>query len=119
MMYDFVQRQEHSFSLPQYNTDIVYHINGDFPMKKYRFSSILLLLVTLVSLLTLPAAAVEDDLDLYCTNAVLIDANYDEVLYEYNAHSKAYPASMTKVMTALLTLEAMEAGTNAANDGSY
>ena len=80
-------------------------------MKKYRFSSILLLLVTLVSLLTLPAAAVEDDLDLYCTNAVLIDANYDEVLYEYNAHSKAYPASMTKVMTALLTLEAMDAGT--------
>ncbi len=80
-------------------------------MKKYRFSSILLLLATLVSLLTLPAAAVEDDLDLYCTNAVLVDANYDEVLYEYNAHDKAYPASMTKVMTALLTLEALEAGT--------
>ena len=80
-------------------------------MKKYRFSSILLLLATLVSLLTLPATAVGDELDLYCTNAVLVDANYDEVLYEYNAHVKAYPASMTKVMTALLTLEAMEAGT--------
>ena len=80
-------------------------------MKKYRFSSILLLLATLVSMLALPAAAVEDDLGLYCTNAVLVDANYDEVLYEYNAHDKAYPASMTKVMTALLTLEALEAGT--------
>ena len=80
-------------------------------MKKYRFSSILLLLATLVSLLALPAAAAEDELGLYCTNAVLVDANYDEVLYEYNAHDRAYPASMTKVMTALLTLEAMEAGT--------
>ncbi len=79
-------------------------------MKKYRFSSILLVLATLMSLLCLPAGAAEDELDLYCTNAVLIDANYDEVLYEKNAYDKAYPASMTKVMTALLTLEAIEAG---------
>ena len=79
-------------------------------MKKYRFSSILLVLATLMSLLCLPAGAVEDELDLYCTNAVLIDANYDEVLYEKNAYDKAYPASMTKVMTALLTLEAIESG---------
>ena len=79
-------------------------------MKKYRFSSILLVLATLMSLLCLPAGAAEDELDLYCTNAVLIDVNYDEVLYEKNAYDKAYPASMTKVMTALLTLEAIEAG---------
>ena len=79
-------------------------------MKKYRFSSILLVLATLMSLLCLPAGAAEDELDLYCTNAVLIDANYDEILYAKNAYDKAYPASMTKVMTALLTLEAIEAG---------
>ena len=79
-------------------------------MKKYRFSSILLVLATLMSLLCLPAGAAEDELALHCTNAVLIDANYDEVLYEKNAYDKAYPASMTKVMTALLTLEAIEAG---------
>ena len=69
-------------------------------MKKYRFSSILLVLATLMSLLCLPAGAAEDELDLYCTNAVLIDANYDEVLYEKNAYDKAYPASMTLVMLA-------------------
>lgn len=80
-------------------------------MKKYRFSTILLLLALAVSLLCVPAAAAEDELDLYCTNAILIDANYNEVLYEKNAYDKAYPASMTKVMTALLTLEALEAGT--------
>ena len=79
-------------------------------MKKYRFSSILLVLATLMSLLCLPAGAAEDELALHCTNAVLIDANYAEVLYEKNAYDKAYPASMTKVMTALLTLEAIEAG---------
>ena len=80
-------------------------------MKKYRFCSILLVLAALMSLLVLPAGAVEDELNLYCTNAVLVDANYDEILYEKNAYDKAYPASMTKVMTALLTLEALEAGT--------
>ena len=79
-------------------------------MKKYRFHAILLLLALVCSLFSLPAAAA-DELDLYCTNAILVDANYDEVLFEKNAYDKAYPASMTKVMTALLTLEAMDAGT--------
>ena len=79
-------------------------------MKKYRFPAILLLLSLLLTLLPMSAVAAEDELDLYCTNAVLVDANYDEVLYEKNAYDKAYPASMTKVMTALLTLEALEKG---------
>ena len=79
-------------------------------MKKYRFHAILLLLALVCSLFSLPAAAA-DELDLYCTNAILVDANYDEVLFEKNAYDKAYPASMTKVMTALLTLEALEKGT--------
>jgi len=79
-------------------------------MKKYRFAAILLLLSLVSSLLCLPAGATEE-LDLHCTNAVLIDGVYNEVLYEKNAYDKAYPASMTKVMTALLTLEALDAGT--------
>ena len=79
-------------------------------MKKYRFSAFLLILTLVCSMLCLPAGAAED-LELHCTNAILIDANYDEVLYEKNGYDKAYPASMTKVMTALLTLEALEAGT--------
>jgi len=78
-------------------------------MKKYRFLSLLLLIPLFVSLLALPAAALEDP-DPFCTNAILIDGNYDEVLYEKAAYDKAYPASITKVMTALLVLEAMEEG---------
>ncbi len=37
--------------------------------------------------------------------AILTDANTGLVLYEKNAHTRAYPASTTKVMTAILALE--------------
>lgn len=37
--------------------------------------------------------------------AVLIDAGSGKVLYERNASEKAYPASTTKIMTALITIE--------------
>lgn len=78
-------------------------------MKNYRFLSLFLLIPMLLSLLSLPAAALEEP-DLQCTNAVLVDANYGEVLYQKHAYDKAYPASITKVMTALLVMEAIEAG---------
>ena len=78
-------------------------------MKKYRFASLFLLLSLALSLMTLPAMALEEP-ELHCTNAILVDVNYDEILYEKAAYDKAYPASITKVMTALLTLEAIEAG---------
>ncbi len=42
--------------------------------------------------------------------AILVDARYDEVLFEKNAHDRAYPASTTKIMTALLVAEAIENG---------
>ena len=80
-------------------------------MKKYRFLSLILLLAISVSLIP-PAAAVpgQEDLDLFCTHAVLLDANHGEVLYDMKAYEKAYPASITKIMTALLVLEAVEFG---------
>lgn len=37
--------------------------------------------------------------------AILIDASDGTVLYEYNADQKMYPASTTKIMTALVTLD--------------
>ncbi len=42
--------------------------------------------------------------------AILMEADTGEVLYELNCHEPNYPASMTKVMTALLTLEAVDRG---------
>jgi D-alanyl-D-alanine carboxypeptidase (penicillin-binding protein 5/6) len=78
-------------------------------MKKYRLLSLFLLIPMVLSLFSLPAAALEEP-ELQCTNAVLVDANYGEVLFSKNAYDKAYPASITKVMTALLVMEALEAG---------
>lgn len=43
-------------------------------------------------------------------SAVLIDADTGKVLYEQNSHDKLPPASVTKVMTMLLSMEAIESG---------
>ncbi len=38
-------------------------------------------------------------------HAILIDAKSGQILYEHNAREQAYPASVTKLMTAIITLE--------------
>ena len=43
-------------------------------------------------------------------SAVLMDVETGTVLYEQNAHEKLAPASVTKVMTMLLIMEAIDAG---------
>ena len=46
------------------------------------------------------------DLQLESGAAILIDQKSGEVLYAYNAHEQLRPASVTKVMTILLIMEA-------------
>ena len=87
-------------------------------MKKYslRLLSAALTLVILCAALTPFAAAqgsgsaILDEMQVQAKAAILVDTAYDEVLYQYNAHEKMYPASITKVMTCLLALEAVDAG---------
>lgn len=55
-----------------------------------------------------PATAA--DFDLPCRAAILIDEDSGTVLYEKNADQQRPIASITKVMTLLLTFEALEAG---------
>lgn len=43
--------------------------------------------------------------DITAASAILIDASTGQILYEKNAHEKRYPASTTKIMTALLAVE--------------
>ena len=43
-------------------------------------------------------------------SAILIDANTKEILFEKNSHEKLAPASMTKMMSMLLVIEAIEDG---------
>ena len=58
----------------------------------------------------LPAAAAAPQLDLNCRAAILIEQGSGRVLYEKNADERVPIASITKVMTCLLTLEAVDRG---------
>lgn len=49
-------------------------------------------------------------LNLSCKSAVLMEASTGKVLYEQNPAEAMPPASVTKIMTLLLVMEAMEAG---------
>ena len=70
-------------------------------------------LLTLL-LLTAPALAVapltDGDIAISAPSAVLMEKTSGEVLYEKNAHERLSPASVTKVMTMLLIVEAIENG---------
>ncbi|MBU5427193.1 D-alanyl-D-alanine carboxypeptidase [Tissierella pigra] len=46
-----------------------------------------------------------DDLDLVGEGAILMDMDTGKVLYEKNSNSQLYPASTTKIMTAILAIE--------------
>ncbi|CEH35301.1 D-alanyl-D-alanine carboxypeptidase family protein [Romboutsia lituseburensis] len=49
-------------------------------------------------------------------SAILMDVSSGQILYEKNAHDKLPPASVTKVMTMLLCMEALDAGKIKLND---
>jgi len=54
----------------------------------------------------IPAPQVEGELPLAAKGAIVIDAMTGETLYERNADEPQFPASTTKIMTALLVIEA-------------
>ena len=68
---------------------------------------LLCLLLALV-LLTAPVCAAE--LGISAPSAILMEKSTGEILYEQNAHERLAPASVTKVMTLLLVMEALEDG---------
>lgn len=74
-------------------------------MKIKRFVSVFLLCACLAGLLLTPAASAAEVPDIQAKAALLADVNTDAVAYGKNIHEKNYPASLTKVMTALLVLE--------------
>ncbi|MBQ9165429.1 MAG: D-alanyl-D-alanine carboxypeptidase [Oscillospiraceae bacterium] len=60
--------------------------------------------------LVIPALAVETDLDISSKSCLLMERETGTVLYEENAHEQLEPASVTKIMTMLLVMEAIEDG---------
>ena len=69
-----------------------------------------LLLVLLLILPLLPCPALALELDISGKSALLMDVATGTILYEKNAHEKLAPASVTKVMTLLLIMEAIDSG---------
>ena len=67
-----------------------------------------LVLALMIGVLPWQAGAVELDLD--GKSALLMDVATGTVLYEKNAHEPLAPASVTKVMTMLLIMEAIDSG---------
>ena len=77
-------------------------------MKKYRFLSLIFALIMALTLIS-PAMALEDPMP-HAGAAIVVDGDHNEVVYDYNAHQKMYPASLTKIMTSLVVLEAIDNG---------
>ena len=73
-----------------------------------RWASSLLVLVMVFSLLPCPARAAQPEVG--GKSALLMDAATGTILFESNAHEPLAPASVTKVMTMLLIMEALDEG---------
>ncbi len=69
-----------------------------------------LLLALLLPVLALGAAGAEQPFALSAASAILMEASTGKILYEQNAEAALPPASVTKVMTLLLVMEAVAAG---------
>ncbi|MCI9294686.1 MAG: D-alanyl-D-alanine carboxypeptidase [Lawsonibacter sp.] len=73
--------------------------------------SFLLALLTLTAAVPLAGAVPADSgLSLSCASCVLMEKETGAVLLEDNAHEKLEPASVTKIMTLLLVMEAVDSG---------
>ncbi len=70
----------------------------------------LILLLSLVMSMFAPAALALEVPQLNGQAAVLVDLDAGRVLYGYNMDAERAPASLTKVMTVLLALEAVDSG---------
>jgi serine-type D-Ala-D-Ala carboxypeptidase (penicillin-binding protein 5/6) len=74
-------------------------------MRKLAFLLILCLVISLV-----PAPALAAEVDTEAVSAILMDANSGQVLFEKEVHKQLPPASVTKLMTLLVAVEAVNNG---------
>ena len=75
-----------------------------------------IILALCLVLTVLPVRAGAVDMQIAGKSALLMDIATGQVLYEQNAHERLAPASVTKVMTMLLIMEAIDAGKIGWND---
>ena len=86
-------------------------------MKTKRFFALFLTLLLTMSLWATPQAAAVEDPNILAKAALLVDYTTGDIAYAKNEHEELYPASLTKIMTALLVLEALDRGDARLSDG--
>lgn len=72
--------------------------------------SLILCFIFTLGFLNVTVRAEETSLKVEAKSAILLEPLSGKVIYESNAHEKLAPASVTKVMTMLLTMEAVDGG---------
>ena len=80
-------------------------------MKKSFINNLFICLLLLLSLSTIfsPFVNAEEEIpDIASPSALLMDYSSGKILYEKNINEKRYPASLTKIMTAIIVLENCE-----------
>jgi len=75
-----------------------------------------ILLISIICLGISTDVFAEGELNIKARSAVLMDYNTRKVIYEQDAHKEVPPASITKIMTLLLTMEAIQSGKITLND---
>ena len=79
-------------------------------MKKFICLVLTLIITSLPFLCSVSATKNNSAMNFKCTSAILVEAKSGTVLFEQNADEALPPASVTKIMTLLLIMEAVEAG---------
>ncbi len=68
----------------------------------------LILLIIILCLCTTSTFSVTNDITTYSPTCLLMESKTGKIIYEKNAYEKMFPASTTKIMTAILALEHCE-----------
>lgn len=82
-------------------------ILSEYLFERYAYMKRICLCIAFLFCLNMTAAAAPET---EAKSAVLMEQSTGRVLFEQNAHEKLPPASVTKVMTMLLTMEAIDGG---------
>lgn len=66
---------------------------------------VLVLLIIILCLCTTSTYSASNDITTYSPACILIESKTGKIIYEKSAYEKMFPASTTKIMTAILALE--------------
>lgn len=87
-------------------------MRGGLEMKKRIINIVIfsLLVALFISSFSIRVRAEGSGIQVEAKSALLVEPNSGKILYEHNSHEKFAPASVTKIMTMLLAMEAVDSG---------